>query len=290
MERIKKKRRAKMYRTPTALIVVSVFFMIYSLGLLFPVAFMFNSALKNGDPDFLMNMSKLTTKPNFKNFYNAFFELEISGVGFFDMFGNSLWYAGGTTLFNVTSSMFLAYGVSKYRFKGRDGLYSFVLIIMIFPVFGTLPARYKLYSQLGFIDSPLLLLAYAGAFDGQFLTLYAFFKNVDWSYAESAFLDGAGHWTVFLKIMFPMALPAVAALCVTNFIGSWNNYSDVLMYLPNKPTLSTGLYVYKVKMQYQANRPLLYAGMILSLIPVMAVYLTLKNTLMQLTFEGGIKG
>lgn len=287
---VKPRRRKNIYKTPTALWIVSAIFMIYSIGLLFPLFFALNSAVKNGDSDFIMNMSKLTTKPNFKNFYRAFFELEISGVGFFDMFGNSLWFAGGTMLFNVISSAFLAYGVAKYRFKGRDQLYAFVLIIMIFPAFGTLPARYKLYSTLGFIDSPLLLIAYAGAFDGQFLILYAFFKNVDWSYAESAFLDGAGHWKVFLQIMFPMALPAVAALCVTNFIASWNNYSDVLLYLPNTPTLATGLYVYRVKMQYQADRPLLYAGMILSLLPVMAVYLALRKTVMQMTFEGGIKG
>lgn len=286
----RRKKGKNIFKTPIILWVVSGVFLIYSIGLVFPLLFALNSALKKSDADFIMNMSKLTTNPAFRNFYRAFFELEVSGVTFLDMFGNSLWFAGGTMLFNVMSSMFLAYGVSKYRFKGRDKIYAFVLIIMIFPVFGTLPARYKLYSELGFIDSPLLLLAYAGAFDGQFLILYAFFKNVDWSYAESAFLDGAGHWRVFISIMFPMALPAVAALSVSNFIASWNNYSDVLLYLPNLPTLSTGLYVYRVKMQYQANRPLLYAGMLVSLIPVMTVYLVMKNTLMKMTFEGGIKG
>jgi raffinose/stachyose/melibiose transport system permease protein/N-acetylglucosamine transport system permease protein len=286
----KPKRRKNIYKTPTVLWVVSAIFMIYSIGLLYPLFFALNSALKKDDPTFIMHMAELTKEPRSYNFIRAFTELEISGVGFFDMFANSMWFAGGTMLFNVMSSAFLAYGVAKYRFKGRDKLYAFVLIIMIFPAFGTLPARYKLYSKLGFIDSPLLLLAYAGAFDGQFLILYAFFKNVDWSYAESAFLDGAGHWKVFLKIMFPMSLPAVAALCVTNFIGSWNNYSDVLLYLPNTPTLATGLHVYNTKMMYQADRPLLYAGMIVSLIPVMLVYFTLRKTLMQMTFEGGIKG
>lgn len=282
--------KSKISRVPIVFWIVTVVFGIYALGLLYPILFAFNSALKDGDMDFLMNMTKVTLKPNFMNFINAFTELEISGNTFFDMFGNSLWFAGGTMLLNVFSSMCLAYGVSKYRFKGRDFLYSFVLIIMIFPVFGTLPARFKLYSQLNFIDSPLLLLAYAGAFDSQFLILYAFFKNVDWAYAESAFIDGASHVTVFVKIMFPMAIPAVSALAVTNFITSWNNYLDVLLYLPNMPTLSTGLYVYSTKMMYMADRPLYYAGMLLSLVPVMVVYLTLQKTVMKMTFEGGLKG
>lgn len=282
--------KSKISRIPVVFWVVTAVFAVYALGLMIPLLFAFNSALKNGDGDFLNNMSKITLKPKFMNFINAFTELEIAGVTFFDMFGNSLWFAGGTMLLNVFSSMCLAYGVAKYRFKGRDFLYSFVLVIMIFPVFGTLPARFKLYSQLNFIDSPLLLIAYAGAFDSQFLILYAFFKNVDWAYAESAFIDGASHVTVFVKIMFPMAVPAVAALAVTNFITSWNNYLDVLLYLPNLPTLSTGLYVFADKQTRGADRPLYYAGMLLSLIPVMVVYLTLQKTVMKMTFEGGLKG
>ena len=270
--------------------VMTGIFAIYSLLLLFPLLFALNSSLKNGDQDFIMNMSKFTLNPKFVNYIHAWTELEISGVTFGDMFLNSVWFSAGTTLLNVFSSMCLAYGVAKYRFKGRDAMYAFVLIIMVFPVFGTLPARYKLYSNLGFIDSPLLLLAYAGGFDAQFLILYAFFKNVDWSFAESAFIDGASHWTVFVRIMMPMALPAVAALAVSNFIASWNNYGDVLLYLPNMPTLSTGMYVFDTKMMYQADRPLLYAGMVITLLPIVILYLTMQKTVMKMTFEGGIKG
>lgn len=282
--------RKKLNRVPVAMWVMTGIFAIYSLLLLFPLIFALNSSLKNGDQDFIMNMSKITLNPKFVNYIHAWTELEISGVTFGDMFLNSVWFSAGTTLLNVFSSMCLAYGVAKYRFKGRDAMYSFVLIIMVFPVFGTLPARYKLYSNLGFIDSPLLLLAYAGGFDSQFLILYAFFKNVDWSFAESAFIDGASHWTVFVRIMMPMALPAVAALAVSNFIVSWNNYGDVLLYLPNMPTLSTGMYVFDTKMMYQADRPLLYAGMMITLLPIVILYLTMQKTVMEMTFEGGIKG
>ena len=282
--------RKKLNRVPVAMWVMTGIFAIYSLLLLFPLIFALNSSLKNGDQDFIMNMSKITLNPKFVNYIHAWTELEISGVTFGDMFLNSVWFSAGTTLLNVFSSMCLAYGVAKYRFKGRDAMYSFVLIIMVFPVFGTLPARYKLYSNLGFIDSPLLLLAYAGGFDSQFLILYAFFKNVDWSFAESAFIDGASHWTVFIRIMMPMALPAVAALAVSNFIVSWNNYGDVLLYLPNMPTLSTGMYVFDTKMMYQADRPLLYAGMMITLLPIVILYLTMQKTVMKMTFEGGIKG
>ena len=118
----KKLKRKNIFKTPIIFWIISAVFFLYSWGLIYPLLFAFNSALKNGDADFLMNMAKLTTKPKFANFYNAFFELEISGVTFTDMFGNSLWFAAGTMFFNVMSSMFLAYGVAKYRFKGRNQL------------------------------------------------------------------------------------------------------------------------------------------------------------------------
>lgn len=269
--------------------VVTILFAIYALALLFPLLFAFNSALKSSDGAFLESLNKITLPFDFKNFAEAFTQIEVSGITFWNMLLNSGWFSVGTTFFNIFSSMCLAYGVAKYKFPGRNVIYNLVLIIMIFPVFGTLAARYKLYSQLGFIDSPLILLAYAGAYDAQFLILYAFFRNIDWAYAESAFMDGASHFKVFFRIMMPMALPAIAALAVTNFIVSWNDYEQVLLYLPNLPTLSTGLYVYATKSLFGADRPLYYAGILIALVPVFVVYLALQNTVIKVTVEGGVK-
>ena len=279
----------RLKKVPLSLWIVSVLFLIYTLLLIFPLLFALNSALKNGDMDYLENLNQITTHPRFMNFIEAFTQLEISGVTFGEMFLNSIWFSVGTTFFNIFSSMCLAYGVAKYKFRGRNFIYNLVLVVMVFPMFGTMAAKYKLFSVLHFIDSPLIILAYAGAYNAQFLILYAFFKNIDWAYAEAAFMDGANHFTVFFRIMIPMALPSIAALAVTGFITSWNNYEEVLLYLPNMPTLSTGLYVFSTKMMYMADRPLYYAGMLISLVPVFAVYLALQSTVIRVTVEGGVK-
>ena len=287
---VRTKKPSRFRNIPVSLWIVSILFLIYAVFLAFPLLYALNSSIKNGDAEYVLHHNDLTLRPNFRNYAAAFTEFEISGVTYTAMLGNSFWFSLGTTFFNIFSSMCLAYGVAKYKFKGRNAIYSLVLVVMIFPMFGTMAARYKLYYTLGFVDSPLILLAYAGAYDAQFLILYAFFKNIDWAFAESAFMDGASHFRVFFQIMIPMALPSIAALAVTNFITSWNNYQDVLLYLPNLPTLSTGLYVYETKMRYMADRPLYFAGMIISLVPVFAVYLALQNTVLRVTTAGGIKG
>ena len=280
----------RLKKVPLSLWIVSVLFLIYTLLLIFPLLFALNSALKNGDMDYLENLNRITTHPRFMNFIEAFTQLELSGVTFGEMFLNSMWFSVGTTFFNIFSSTCLAYGVAKYKFRGRNFIYNLVLVVMVFPMFGTMAAKYKLFSVLHFIDSPLIILAYAGAYNAQFLILYAFFKNIDWAYAEAAFMDGANHFSVFFRIMIPMALPSIAALAVTGFITRWNtSYEEVLLYLPNMPTLSTGLYVFSTKMMYMADRPLYYAGMLISLVPVFAVYLALQSTVIRVTVEGGVK-
>ena len=221
MERVKIKKETvwtRLKHVPPVLWVVSVLFALYSLALLFPLLFALNSALKGSDGEFLENMNKITLHPDFLNFAEAFTQIEVSGITFWNMLFNSVWFSVGTTFFNIFSSMCLAYGVAKYKFPGRNFIYNLVLVIMIFPVFGTLAARYKLYSQLGFIDSPLILLAYAGAYNAQFLILYAFFRNLDWAYAEAAFIDGAGHFRVFVHIMLPQAKMVMLTLAIISGI------------------------------------------------------------------------
>ena len=260
-----------------------------SVALLYPYFFAINSSLKKNDPDFLMHMSEFSWPPTFSKYVEAFTDLKVGKTTYMDMFGNSIWYATGRAVFNVGSSMLLAYGVACYRFKLREFIYNLVLFVLVMPMFGTLPATYRLYSDLQMIDSPLLLIAYAGAFDGQFLILYSFFKNLSWDYAESAFLDGAGHFTVFFKIMLPMALPATMTMAVTNFIGAWNDYSSILLYLPKMPTLTTGLYTFEIKQMYAADRPVYYAGLVVSIIPIFLLFLGMQNTILARTYAGGLK-
>lgn len=184
-----------------------------------------------------------------------------------------------------------AYVVCKYRFRGREFIYSMVIVIMMIPVYGSLPAQYRLYSRLGMVDSPLILLAYCSGFGMNFLVIYSFFKGISWSYAEAAFIDGAGNSKVFFSIMLPMALPAVSAMGIMGFVGMWNDYLTPILYMSRTfPTLASGIYLYEKKIAYTANQPVYFAGVILSLLPVMAIFLAFQNKIMSNIYAGGLKG
>ena len=123
-----------------------------------------------------------------------------------------------------------------------------------------------------------------------FLVLYAFFKNISWEYAEAVLVDGGGHFTIFFKIMLPMAIPAVGALALVNGISAWNSYLDVLLYNPDWPTLASGLFGVSQTLPRLGNIPAYYAALFISIIPVLVVFITFSDKVMSNFTVGGLKG
>lgn len=271
--------------------VVFVLFVVYALLLLYPFFFAFVASLKNGSRDFLNNMVSFPVHPKVSNYVSAIQELVVGESSFLKMTFNSIWFAVGTTCLGIFSSEMVAYVVCKYNFKLKNFFYGLSLFVMIIPIYGSLPAQYRLFSQLGFRDSPLILLSYTGGFGFNFIIIYSFFKGLSWSYAEAAFIDGAGHFKVFFSIMFPMALPAVTAITIIGFVGNWNDYLTPILYMNESyPTLASGIYIYEEKMKYVSNQPIYFAGVLLSMIPVVAIFVGFQNTIMQNVYAGGLKG
>ncbi len=271
-------------------VIVFILFTLYAIGLLYPFFYGFNISLKENGRAFMRDPISFSNPPFFINYAKAFESLEVNKADFFTMIFHSLWYAIGSTVLGLASCTCTAYVISKYQFKARKFIYSAALVVMMIPIYGALPATFKLYTQLGFINSPLILLTCLGGFGGNFIYIHAFFSSISWSYAEAAFIDGAGNWRVFLTIMVPMLLPSLSALAVMAFVGCWNDYGTPLLYFPKLPNLAYGLYTYEFNMKYTANQPVYFAGVILSLIPSLTIFVVFQNTIMSSVYSGGLKG
>lgn len=120
--------------------------------------------------------------------------------------------------------------------------------------------------------------------------MYGYFKNISWSYAESVFIDGGGHMTVFLKIMLPIAKPVVTALIIIGIIAAWNDYSTPLMFLPAYPTLAVGMYGVSSVLPRSGNSPAYFAALIISTIPVIIFFAAFSDIIMSNLTIGGLKG
>ena len=283
-----------MKKTKTEKIVFTIvfcIFIVYSAYILFFLLLALNCALKQKGSDVLQFAEKISFPPRFRNFYDALWVLKVRKIGFFDLIINSVIYTCGTTFLGIMSSTFLAYAVSRYEFKLKGFLYALALFVMTIPIYGSAPAYYKLIKWLKWDNTWFYLLSTAGGFGFNFIIIHSFFEGVSKEYAEAAFMDGAGHFRVFFQIMLPMAIPSIMAVVITTFIGNWNDYMTPLLYLKDKATLSSGLYVFKEIMVQGGNKEhIYYAGLLISLIPVLVLFISFQNTIMEKVYAGGLKG
>lgn len=270
--------------------LVFVLFVLYALGLLYPFFYALVIALKKNGRAFMNEPVKVTFPLYFSNFIEAFGSLKLENATFWDMTFNSLWYAAGSTLCLIIASTCVAYVTAKYKFPGRSLIHAVAIFTMMIPIYGALPAQYRLYTKLGMIDSPLYLIATFSGFGMYFIYIYSFFKNLSWSYAEAAFIDGAGNFRAFISIMVPMLLPSITALSVMNFVTVWNDYMNPILFFYNMPTLASGLYEFEQISRYTANQPIYFAGALISLIPVLTIFVIFQNTIMSNVYTGGLKG
>ncbi|MBQ5927001.1 MAG: carbohydrate ABC transporter permease [Clostridia bacterium] len=265
-----------------------ILFALYSVTILGSFVWSFINSLK-GRMEYIESVVKLPQKWLFSNYLTAFKVLSANGKNALEMLGNSLWLSVLPPTINLLTASMASYVMSKYKFPGRSLIWGIMITLMIIPIYGSGSATYKLYRQLGIYDSPLYLITSVTGLGGSIMMIAAF-DSVSTAYMEAAFLEGAGHFTIFWKIMLPQISGLLCALWIMSFIGRWNDYMSALMFLPSYPPLSSGLYIYQVEQNRKLNTPILLAGSLMCAIPAVALFMIFQDKFLNLTFGGGIKG
>ncbi len=236
----------------------------------------------------------------FKNYVDAFtsFSVEYTTKSggrkdalLLDMFWNSIVYSGCMAFFCIATEIMMAYCISKFDFKGKNVLYSISVIVMLIPIVGSLASEVQFANFFGFRDNLIGVCIMRCKFPGlYFLVFYAAFKGVPWTYAEAAQLDGAGHFRIFIQIMLPMIGSTLMAVFILLFIANWNEYYTQMIFLPNMPTLSYGLYMVNGSVKNGMNPPIQLASSFISCLPIIVLFVACNKQIMGNVAIGGIKG
>ena len=286
MQRVKKL-KSKIKIRPL-FIVISVVLLIYSLSTLAPFYFIFINSLKK-PIDFYTNPWGLPSIIYMKNYVDAI-KLSVEGVTLPEMYVNSFFFTSAATLISAISTTLTAYVLARFRFPGRKLLIALGIGAMVIPDFGSRSVIYKLYTDLGILDTWFILIQYAQPFGLMFLIVFSFFETVPKDYAEAAKIDGASEIRIFWNIYLPMARGVIGLMMVMNAIAVWNDYYTPYMYLPSLKTLSLGIQQLTEEAQAVSNFTGLYAGMILAIIPVVALFIIMHKSIIRNVAVGGIKG
>ena len=278
-------------------ITIFAVLILYAISLIVPFVWTFLTSLK-ARLEYISSPFSLPKKWLFENYVKVFEALSVSIQGMREaylpeLFLNGFTYAFISSMIMIFTNCVVGYIVAKYKCLASRAIYLVVIINMILPVVGTLPSELQIMRALHFYDNMLGIFLMKISFGGtNFLIFYAMFRSISWSYAEAAFVDGASHFSVFVRIMLPMAIPTFFALVLMQFITFWNDWQASLIYFPSYPTVAYALYTFQFP--GAGNRttgvPYIMAACILVALPIIIIFLIFKSKIMGTVAVGGLKG
>lgn len=287
-----KNKKSKAMRTTAEKILfggVFAFFCVYAFMLIYPVVWGLLSSLKTID-DYFDNRFGLPSELVFSNYPNALETITNGDMSFLQMTWNSIWFSLGSAWINMEFISAYAYVLNKYKFKGRNLLYGLCLFMMSVPIGASFVSTYRLYHALHLDNSYLILLTATSVYGMNLMLFHSYYSNISNSYMEAAKIDGANFYQIYFKIMRKQAAPLALTLGLMLFIGKWNDYMSPLLYLPEMPTLATGLYRYQIIVERNGNFPVLFAGLFMCLFPILIIFIIFSDKMLTNINIGGLKG
>lgn len=276
------------------MLIVLVLYLIVLVGLLFWAVI---TSFKSND-DFMENTYKLPTiwYWNFNAIlqYSVRAETETSfrNVLMPEMFLNSILYSLGCSFVKTLVTCIVAYLCAKFRYKFSKIVYNVVIIAMIIPIIGSLPAEIFMSKAFGFYDRVWGLWIMQANFLGMyFLVFFAAFESQPNAYAEAAKIDGANNYDVLFRIAIPLVRSLFGTILLVNFITYWNDYQTPLIYLPNKPTAALGMLKLSQTIDnFYSTTPMRMTGSVLLMVPILVLFMLFHKRMLGDLNVGGIKG
>lgn len=285
--------------TPLTIVIV-IFLILYCLAILALLIWGLISSFKSPNKDFRLNpvgFPKQWTLENFKNVYNLFYvDVLRNGTTTYVklpmLFFYGFLYALGCAFFASIVPCITSYLCAKFNFKFSKLVYLIVIVTMILPIVGSLPAEIAMAKRFGLFDhiwgTWLLKANFLGIY---FIVFFNYFKGVPDAYIEAAKIDGAGNMRILLRIILPMVRPLFFTVMLINFIAFWNDYQVPLIYLQSYPTIAVGMYkMAMTNINSLMNVPARMAAASLMLLPVLIIFLAFHKKLLGDLTMGGIKG
>ena len=257
---------------------------VWSLIVVVPLLWVVMSSFKTTNEIFASPFS-LPAHWSFVNYRSAW---TTAGIGSF--FLNSVIVVAGALVLTMLFGSMSAYVLARFTFPGSRFLYYLMLAGLTFPIFLAIVPLFFVLRGIGLLNTlPGLILTYAAfAFPFTVFFLVAFFRSLSKSIAEAAAIDGAGEWRTFFSIMLPMARPGLATVAILNFVGLWNQFllPVALNTNPDNYVLTQGMASFASQAGYSVDFGALFAAVVITVIPVLIVYLIFQRQLQGSVSQG----
>ena len=273
-------------RKPILRALAALALCLMALMTLLPFLWMLSSSFKGSEAIRTIPIRWIPERPSLEGYERVF---NMQGFSFARASLNSLLLAVACTAVQVLSACMAAFAFTKLPFKGSSRLFGLYLATMMIPGTVTMVPNYIILRVMGLLDSytGLILPSLANAF-GVFLMRQSMMTLND-SYLESAMLDGASLYRCFFGIALPMVAPTLATMTLLAFMGSWNSYLWPLIVLTSTEKQTLQVVLGNMNGMYKNNEHVLMAGAVLTILPILAVYLLSQSKVDSGIALGGLK-
>ncbi|WP_430788683.1 carbohydrate ABC transporter permease [Actinoplanes sp. G11-F43] len=253
--------------------------------ILLPFYWMVMSSLKTNNDVFTIPVRWITTDPVWSNYADIWTKSEMT-----TWLGNTVFLSALVTFLQLLTGSFAAYGFAKIQFPGRDVLFLAYIGTLAVPWASYMVPQFVMMTKLQLTDTlwAMVALQAFGAL-GVFM-MKQFYESIPDELLDAARIDGMSEYGIYRKIVLPLSTPALASLALITLVNTWNDYLGPLLYLrsPDLWTIQIGLKSFIN--QYNAEHALIMTGSVLSILPVVAIFLAGQRYFVEGIATTGLKG
>lgn len=260
----------------------------WSLSVLFPLVWVLYQSLKT-NREFFQDVWALPHVWKWANYRSAWVKLGIGGAML-----NTLYYVGASLILGTFVTTINAYALTRISFRGRKLIWGVIMLSLFLPGINALIPQYVLMRSLHLTNSltGLVVLDSFGESVFYLLLLGGFMQSLPKELEESAFMDGASLFQVFMRIIMPLAVPGIVTVAIFKFLSLYNNFLGPFIYLSDQKKYTIGVNMYQANqmMQYSSDWVTLFAGVLIAMVPSVILFVLFQRSIMEGATLGAVKG
>jgi multiple sugar transport system permease protein len=227
----------------------------------------------------------LPSAPTFANYHEMF-----ARTGMARNFANSLLVSVAITLGSLLFNTLAGYAFAKLRFAGRERVFQGLLAALVIPAQVAMLPLFLLMKQIGLVNTyaGVVVPALAGVFGIFLVRQYA--RSIPDELLEAARIDGAGEWRIFFRIVLPMLKPVLVTLAIFTFMAAWNDFMWPLIVLTDQEHYTLPVALASLSREHIMDVEMMMAGAVVTVLPVLLLFLLLQRYYIQGLLLGSVKG
>lgn len=269
--------------------VIYAMLILYCIFNVMTFLLLISGSLKGKSEIFTSSLWALPETPIWSNYVDAW---NIGKIGLYTV--NSVYVTGMSVVITIILASMASYVLGRINFKLSNFVMSVVMVGMVLPPFVIAIPLFDILNTLKLTNNlnGLIIVYVTKQLPFSIFVLTSFYRGLPFSLEEAATIDGASPFKTYSSIMLPLTMPAMVAVSINNLLNFWNEFLYALIFLTKKSlyTLPVGLFHLSQAAEYSSSWTILFAGMIISVVPILIIFAIFQKQFVRGVSEGAIKG